>query len=664
MKRLLTLIIALVMMLTMASCYLLPEDLQATIDDLENSILGGDSADNGNHTHDFAVVESKKAYCAKDGWQKLECECGEKKEEVIPALGHIWGECIEASRLICCTRLGCDKTQLTEGNGKYADMLSFTFGDTEKAALSAKHEELASILKNADKYDKNTHKYSKDGALAEAYAAAETLYEEYSDMILEAQGQYSIAMTLYYCDHKNTELEAIYNDMMNYYTELVAKFYSLSQPWYDSMFREFFFYGATEEEINAFLFDSSAYANEEYTRLKNRNDAIELEFNNIPDPTASNAPVAELYYEFVQNNNRMAEILGYDNYLEYAYENMYDREYTYQDAASFVEYVRRSITPAYNSIYSDWGRLTSGNISETIIDQYYDVVSNSFFSDMDSNKLFNDYIDDMAMAFTSNPDKTISFSDCLNDLMADGNLFRGSYEGAYVTYVRGANLPIAYFGKDYDKATTVAHEFGHYMNEIYNEDAYSQSFDLLETHSQGQEMLFIYYVKSHIDPAAVKLVETYHLLSTIQTIMLSVQVDCFERAVYLDYYDGPGSEEIMADGTITADEYDALYAGLSQYLGIYEHYRVDEYWRYGMTISSPCYYISYAVSGINALQIYVKANNESFEAAKDSYLKLFTYTDADLDGEMNLNDVLEYAGLLSFTDEQTYAKIYSFVNSR
>ena len=67
--------------------------------------------------------------------------------------------------------------------------------------------------------------------------------------------------------------------MQTYYTDLVAKYYSLSQPWYDSMFRDFFFEGATEEEIKKFLFDSNAYANEEYTALKNRNDEIELEFD-------------------------------------------------------------------------------------------------------------------------------------------------------------------------------------------------------------------------------------------------------------------------------------------------------------------------------------------------------------------------------------------------
>ena len=648
------------------------------------------------HVHKFVAYESKAATCTKDGYQKLKCGCGEESEEVlpklghdmqyytsssptcttkgtvknkctrctkievveeIPALGHEMSEVVEASRIVSCTRKGCNHLEFPEGNGKYAETLEFTFGDDDKDILEAKHNELVAILDEAEDYDPDLHALTKEGELAEAYAAAETLYEEYSDLIFEAQGQYSIAMTLYYCNHRNDELEQRYNDMQTYYTDLVAKFYSLSQPWYDSMFREFFFEGATEEEINAFLFDSNAYANEEYTELKNRNDAIELEFNEITNPE-NDENVPEQYAEFVANNTRIAEILGYDNYLEYAYENVYDRDYTYQDAAQFVDYVKEYIVPVYNSIYSKWSRITgySGGLTQKDIDTYYSVVSNSFFEDPLGNKLFNDYIDDMNMAFTSNPEKQISFSDTLNDLMSDGNMFRGTYEGAYVTYIRGVNLPIAYFGKGYDSASTIAHEFGHYMNEIYNDDEYSQSFDLLETHSQGQEMLFLDYVKDKLSGNALKLVETYSLLSTLQTIILATQVDCFEQAIYLNKYEGPGAEEIMKDSKITADEYDAVYAGLSEYLGIHENYRVDEYWRY-VTISSPCYYISYAISGVNALQIYANAKEKGFDSAKESYLKLFTYT--DVNPEMTTEEVLLYAGLTSYVDEQTFTLIKS-----
>ena len=111
----------------------------------------------------------------------------------------------------------------------------------------------------------------------------------------------------------------------------------------------------------------------------------------------------------------------------------------------------------------------------------------------------------------------------------------------------------------------------------------------------------------------------------------------------------------MADGKITAEEYDLLFESIADDLGVMKDFQYNEYWRFGMTISSPCYYISYAISGINALQIYSKIFLEGFDAAKDSYLKLVTYTDVDPD--MTVEEVLAYAGLLSYNDEEVYKNI-------
>lgn len=698
MKKILTLVLALMLVLSLASCTLLPEEMNAKLEDIKNSILGTDPGpDDGEHVHNFVVIDSKDATCTKAGYEKLACDCGEKQEHELEALGHdmqkvseipakcaqygsitykcsrctkkeseafkptghTWSdEVIEASRLIPCTVEGCVGTKLVDSNGTYDEILTFTFGDEEKAVLAAKHEEMANILATADRYDETLHAYAEEGELYESYEAAYAVYEEYSDLIFEAQGQYTVAMTLYYCDVKNKDLEKTYEDMMEYYTELVGKFYELSQPWYDSMYREFFFYGATEEEINAFLFDSNALADPEYAALKDRNDEIELEFNSLSNPVGS-TKVPELYAEMVANNNRIAEILGYDNYLEYAYENIYERDYSYQDVAAFVEYVKEYVVPYYNMIYTKWGSISG--YTDADIEDYYSIVSYSFFEDMKANTVFNDYIDMMEMGFSSNPDKVISFSDELNALVLNGNLFRGTYQGAYVTYIADADLPLAYFGEGYDDSTTVAHEFGHYMNEIYNRSEFDQSYDLLETHSQGQEMLYIFFAEDYVSEKAFELVETYQMLNTLNIIMAALQVDTFEQAIYLNSYDGYNSEIIMADGKITADEYDLLYASISEDFGIAKEYRNDEYWRYGMTITSPCYYVSYSVSAINALQIYTDANNKGFDVAKESYLKLFTYTDENPD--MITEEVLEYAGLLSYNDEQLYVKLSAFLRS-
>lgn len=697
MKKLLTLALMLALVISLVSCSVLPEDLAAKLEGIKDSVLGG-----GEHTHAFVVTDSKEATCLEDGYTKSACECGEKQEEVIPATGHDMVRttgskdptCVEAGRLKTkCSVCGKTETQIlpatghnfvsgeasrgkrcTNGkcpyfvlpkytDGKYADDMVFTFGDADKATLEAKHEQMLALLQSAEAYDAAKHAYAEEGVLAEAYAAAEAVMDEYYDLIGAVGDQYVIARTLYYCDNENEELEATYNDMMEYYNALISKFYELSQPWYDSMYREFYYYGMTEEEINAFLFDSNAVANPEYKALKDRNDAIELELNGLSaEELMYGDKVPTLYAEFVENNKKLAALLGYDNYLEYAYENVYSREYSPEDVANFAEYVKTYLVPAFNMLYSEH---SGAKVAESSREGILACIEDSFFDSPKANAILNDFIDEMEMGFTSNPDKLYSFSDVLNDLVVDGNLFRGSYEGAHVTSLSSKGIPLAYFGgADYNNIFTVAHEFGHYMNEIYNKSEYDQSYDLLEVHSQGHESLLLYYIEhSGIYGADVTdYVNRFQMLNNLYIIVAALQVDAFEQAIYLNYYDGYGSEEIMADGKITPDEYDTLYANLSIDFGVGEDYRNNTYWRNGMTITSPCYYVSYSVSAVNALQVYLKANNDGFDVAKESYLKLISYTDVDPD--MDMNEVIEYAGFYSYMDEQLYKELSEYFANR
>ena len=115
----------------------------------------------------------------------------------------------------------------------------------------------------------------------------------------------------------------------------------------------------------------------------------------------------------------------------------------------------------------------------------------------------------------------------------------------------------------------------------------------------------------------------------------------------------------MADGTITKDEYDALFAAILEDFGT-TGYTNSSYWRY-VTISSPCYYISYSVSAISVLQLYPMAM-EDMDSAIAAYSKLFTYVD-EYESEhdyMTVEETLEYAGLYSFTDERLYKMIYKY----
>jgi len=247
--------------------------------------------------------------------------------------------------------------------------------------------------------------------------------------------------------------------------------------------------------------------------------------------------------------------------------------------------------------------------------------------------------------------------------MGDGNMFRGDYEGAFVTTIYAPNLPIAYFGKGYDNCFTIVHEFGHYMNEVYSSEIYasgeySQSYDLLEMHSQGNELLYLCYLEQNANYPSVAntMIRTHSLVNMFYAAVAGFTVDAFEQAVYLDEYEGTNADVIMADGTISADEYAMLYDSICLDYGIED--ALDGYWEYGMTITSPCYYVSYSMSAISVLQLYEVAQTDGFDVAKEQYLKLFTYVDEN--PEMSMQEIMEYAGMLSFKDEQLYASLSAY----
>ena len=649
----------------------------------------------GKHEHEFVLDESAHvdATCTKDGKNVYACSCGETQEEPIAKTGHdfqllkhtaatctekgsITYSCAncgkgkldniyptghefeesssEPSRVAKCIKEGCIGAEWkTQSNGKHDEALTFSFTKEDEDALAAKYDEVLAMINAGGAYDATLHAYAEEGALADAYALVDEAHTEYYNMILNAVAQRQLAEIAYYCNMSNSEKEETYSHMLEYYTALIAEFYTLSRPFYDSCYREFYYYGMSEEEINAYLFDSDTLSNPEYTALKERNDAIELEYFAIANPTSSDKVLA-LYAEFVQNNNKMAELMGYENYLEYAYENVYGREYSYEDARNIANYAKEHISPIYGKYYGKYRNISNNTAGKT---EYENLCNSSFFGNLQSNSLVNDYID--IMNFTTNPDKQISFSDEFNKLMGDGNMFRGDYQGAFVTSISSANIPIAYFGRgtNYSNGFTVTHEFGHFMNEIYN-GGYknlSQSYDLLEMHSQGNELLLLSYLasRSDVSEAGFENIEADQLFNMLYAVMSGLTIDTFEQAIYLDHYEGTGAEEIMADGTITPDEYDALYAYICEDFGASKTH--TNYWRHGMTIRSACYYISYSVSALTVLQVYEMARTDGFDVAKDAYLKLFTYTDESL--EMTMEEVLAYAGMTSYMDEELYIQV-------
>ena len=462
-------------------------------------------------------------------------------------------------------------------------------------------------------------------AIEEAWDTLEVLYYHIAP-------QSQIAYILYCWDQSSEAISDAYLYASEMSAEVYADYMDLCQEidTSDSPYRDAFFADWTEEEIE----EMRVYS-EELSELYDENDRILVEYRELDEKEFENE-AAELYYQTVLNNNRIAALKGYGNYYEYAYDKVYLRDYSTAEAAELHRLCANHLIPLYKKASSDFQSM-------------YDRL-NSFEKSFISSFLYSDY-DDMTVnyvkAYVNQAPE--SMRKAMQTMFENGNSIftdsENSYAGAFTGMLYEYEKPICYFGPGYQSSTTVIHELGHYYAEQYHIDD-DLAMDLAEVHSQGNEMLFLVFLKDHISTDIYETLVSYLLLDTISTIVLCMVIDEFEMTVYQN------AGQIAKP----TEDFDRLmYTVLERYGG--EDFFVENiadpylYWRY-VTIENPVYYISYAVSGIATIELYAAAE-ENYKAAQETYRKLAEEV-APSDGFLA---ALQLAGLGSPLDAKTYTKI-------
>ena len=227
-------------------------------------------------------------------------------------------------------------------------------------------------------------------------------------------------------------------------------------------------------------------------------------------------------------------------------------------------------------------------------------------------------------------------------LFADGE---NAYPGAYTCYVDEYRIPFTYFGPDYSGLFTVVHEMGHFYNDFINDGA-DGSYDLFETHSQGNEVMMLSYLQNVLPSNVYHALKWEKITDFASTLLLSNIIDEFENYVYGNFSSDMNYVQIM-DDIISSYGPD-----ISDYL-----IEPENYWLY-VVIPSPCYYISYAVSLVPVLDLYILSQSDIYGTA-DFYDAFEKYSYLIKGGEANFLDRLEGAGLRSPLEADNYEYIFN-----
>lgn len=447
------------------------------------------------------------------------------------------------------------------------------------------------------------------------------------ELVSHIQTQSLVAEVLYYYDMGDEEIEYNYlhstevsSEVSNSYIGFLQDIYTSGVTEYEELFADW-----TDVQLK-YLFSGS----EEAVALELRNAEI-MTLTNSLSGDEFEEQIGSLYAEFVVNSNQIAQLGGYENYYEYASELVYVRDYGAEEREVFREYVAEYIVPIYNDtyvLYSEAYEALDREGKSLLRDLMYDN-----FDTLDEN-----YFDGYFATLTPDVEEGMQHMFVNDNYVTTGS--RSSYEGAFTVSVY--EEPFCYFGPNYQNLFTVIHEIGHYYGEQCADTDWA-AYDILETHSQGNEMLFLTYLEDELPEDVYAALKYYQLYYMAELIVQASIVDAFEECVY----------NIGDVSSYTTADFDRIMHEVIEDFGIdesdsYMYMSGEWFWR-NVCVSSAVYYVSYATSAMASLNLYSQSVND-YDAAVESYRKI----QEEIDVDSTFTGTLENAGIPSVFEEEAY----------
>ena len=282
--------------------------------------------------------------------------------------------------------------------------------------------------------------------------------------------------------------------------------------------------------------------------------------------TQYGSQMAEVFLELVQLRQEIAAYVGYDSYPAFAYDFYHVRDYSPEQATSYLADVRAELVPLYRQFTASWQEELVSCTEEDTFRYLKSAAKNmggtvyDAFSDMSSAGVYD-----------------ISYGE--NKYSASFEIYLTSYYTPYIF--------LSPTGTEYDKLA-FAHEFGHFCCDYATPGGSVQGVDVAEVFSQAMEYLSLEYADGGDDLTRLKMADC------LCTYVEQAAFASFEHQVY-----GLTGEELTVVGIQALYEEVCIAYGLDV-----PEWDSRDYVCVPHFYESPLYIISYVLSNDAALQIY------------------------------------------------------------
>ena len=399
-------------------------------------------------------------------------------------------------------------------------------------------------------------------------------YEAYYSYVTN----YSLANIHYYLDMSDTYWQNEYTFCTENSSQIDAGldnlFYALAksslkeQLEADEFFGDGFFDDYSGESIWDEQFTSMM---EQQTKLQNQYDGLCAEAIS-QDPYSNKfyegtgREMAEIFVDLVALRGEIARYAGYDNFLDFAYDFYYNRDYTPEQATSYTE-----------------------DVQELLVELYLDIPSDAWdpMREKWSEKKMYSYVEECANAMGGTVADAFA-------LMTEGGYYdisysKNKYDASFEVFLPSYAVPFLFVnptgtGRD---PMTFAHEFGHFCND-YASVGRVGGIDVAEVFSQSMEYLSLFYGKD------TEKLEKMKMADSLAVFVEQSAYASFENQVYL-----------LDEKELTVENVQKLFAQVGDDFG-FSQYGWDgrNFVHINHFFIAPVYIISYVVSNDAAMQIY------------------------------------------------------------
>lgn len=390
------------------------------------------------------------------------------------------------------------------------------------------------------------------------YALADICYcKDMTDIYWEEEYQY--------CHAAATEADALLDQMLYTLARCPLRKELESEEYFGAGFFDSYQGESLWTESFTKLMEQEAVLQNRYYELSN--EAQAAAYYSEEYFTVYGTQMAQLFAQLVALRQEIARTAGYDDYLSFAYDFYYGRDYSPAQAQQLLEGIKEELVPLYLQT-AESGVWELGGKTSYEKDTFR-------------------YVKDSAKAMGGKVWEAFSLMEKAK--LYDISYGRNKYDASFEVYLTAYMEPYIFVNPEltvYDQLT-FSHEFGHFCND-YASGGSMAGIDVAEIFSQGMEYLSLCYGTDTEDLQRLKMADS------LGTYVEQAAYASFEQQVYMLPEDALTVENIHAIYEKTGKEYgfDTWNWDSRSYVCV-THY-----------FTNPLYIVSYVVSNDAALQLY------------------------------------------------------------